>query len=206
MKIKFIWNEAKVSEFSKRLEKVLFERQEDSLLHNSFIWSESLFEAICSGDEERVRKIMEQEIQMNGQVGTLAKDWMRNAKNLMICYVANLTYRMIRDQALDEEIAYSISDEKIVIDQMTEQLGTSASYLGLIFKKSEGMTLHQFIMQEKLERGKNLLRYSDYDLHTISQYLGFASQSHFGREFKKYTGDTPAAYRSRKNQLYREKL
>ena len=76
----------------------------------------------------------------------------------------------------------------------------SASYLGLIFRKSEGMTLHQFIVREKVERGKNLLRYSDYDLHTISQYLGFASQSHFGREFKKvyrrYPGGLPRPEKS----------
>lgn len=259
MKVQLKWNEDKMDELSHRLEKILFQRQESGILHNTALWSEGIFEAVCSGDEDRVRELMEQEIRLEGEAGILARDPFRSLRDLVICSVATVTAHIIREGILDSEMAYSISDaciqmvedtrreeelfevagafcltlcrhvkkwkseyhplvrqtkeyvfkhfhEKIVIEDMAAQLGVSASYLGLIFRKSEGMTLHQFIVREKVERGKNLLRYSDYDLHTISQYLGFASQSHFGREFKKYTGDTPAAYRARKNQLYRDYL
>ena len=259
MKVKLKWNQNKIDELSHRLEKILFQRQESGILHNTALWADGIFEAVCSGDEAKVRQMMEQEIRLEGEAGVLAMDQLRSLKNLMICSVATVTSHIIREGILDSEMAYSISDaciqmventrreeelfevagafcltlcrhvkkrkseyhplvrqakeyvfkhfhEKIVIEDMAAQLGTSASYLGLIFRKSEGMALHQFIAGEKVERGKNLLRYSDYDLHTISQYLGFASQSHFGREFKKYTGYTPAAYRSLKNQLYRENL
>lgn len=259
MKIQLIWNESKMNELSHRLEKVIFHRQESGILHNSFLWSEGIFEAVCSGDEVQVQKLMEQEIHLEGEVGQVANDRLRNFKDLLICSVANLSFRIIREQILDSEMAYSISDaciqmvedskcenelmeaaaafcltfcryvqkrtseyhplirqakeyvfkhfhEKIVIEQMAEKLNVSSSYLGMIFKQSEGMTLHQFIMQEKIQRSKNLLRYSDYELCTISQYLGFASQSHFGREFKKYAGCTPSSYRSMNNHLYRDGL
>jgi AraC-like DNA-binding protein len=44
---------------------------------------------------------------------------------------------------------------------------------------------------------KNLLIYSDYTIEKIALYLGFSSQSHFGKVFKKYTEMTPNAYRKR---------
>lgn len=259
MRVQLKWNQTKMNELSHRLEKVLFTRQEAGILHNSYLWSENIFEAVASGDESRVQGLFGEEISLEGEAGVLARDQLRSVKNLMICSVASLISRITREEVLDSEIAYSISDaciqlvedtqreeeifevaaafcltlcryvkkrnqeyhplarqakeyifkhfhEKIVIEEMAEQLGTSSSYLGKIFRKSEDMTLHQFIMAEKIERGKNLLRYSDYDIHTISQYLGFSSQSHFGREFKKIVGCTPALYRNLKNQMYRENM
>ena len=128
-------------------------------------------------------------------------------KNLIICSVSNMTfqeYHPLVRQA--REYVFQHFHEKIMIEDMARHLGTSATYLGMVFHKSEGITLHQFILQEKIDRAKNLLRYSDYDIFTIGQYLGFASQSHFGKKFKEYTGYTPAKYRSLNNSLYREKM
>lgn len=259
MNIKLNWNQGKMDELSNRLETILFQRQEAGILHNTSLWADEIFEAVASGDEAKVQKCLKQEITLHGEAGILARDQMRSLKNLTICSVANVIFRMIREEGMDSEMAYSISDaciqmvedtrqeeeifevaaafcltlcrfvkkrnfeyhplvrqakeyvfkhfhERIVIDEMAKYLGTSATYLGMIFHKSEGMTLHQFIMQEKTERAKNLLRYSDYDIYTIGQYLGFASQSHFGKKFKEYTGYTPAQFRSAKNQRYREKM
>lgn len=259
MQIRLRWNQNKMDELSHRLEDVLFQRQEAGLLHNTSLWVDGIFEAIVSGDEAKLRSCMEQEIQLNGEAGRLARDQLRNLKNLMICSVANVVFRMIREGFLDSEIAYSISDasiqmvedtrreeeifevaaafcltlcryvkkknseyhplvrqakeyvfkhfhEKILVDKMAESLGTSATYLGKIFRESEGITLHAFILQEKMERARNLLRYSDYEIRIIGQYLGFSTQSHFGKKFRDYTGYTPAKYRSLNNQSYREKF
>ena len=57
------------------------------------------------------------------------------------------------------------------------------------------MTLTDFILGEKIEEAKRLLRYSDKSLTLIADYLGFSSQSHFTRIFKKYRGQTPREYR-----------
>lgn len=259
MEVQFKWNQKKMDELSKRLEEILFQRQESGMLHNTPLWNEDLVEAILSGEESRVRRFLEEKIRLEGEAGHLAGDRLRNWKNLMICVVSNICTKILRQEEMDSEIIYSIADaciqvveearaeeellevaaaycltlcryikkshaqyhplvrqakdyvfkhfhEKIVIGDMVEQLGTSSSYLGMVFRQNEDITLHQFIMKEKVERGKNLLRYSDYSLQSIGQYLGFASQSHFGREFKKYTGVTPADYRARKNQAYRERM
>ena len=47
------------------------------------------------------------------------------------------------------------------------------------------------------EEAKRLLRYSDKSLTAISNYLGFSSQSHFSRVFKKYASCAPGEYRAK---------
>ena len=44
---------------------------------------------------------------------------------------------------------------------------------------------------------KNLLTYSPYSYIEIATYLGFSSQSHLGKVFKKYTDMTLRQYRER---------
>lgn len=56
-------------------------------------------------------------------------------------------------------------------------------------------TLTDFILKEKVEEAKRLLRYTDKHATAIAVYLGFSSQSHFANVFKKYTGKPPSEYR-----------
>ena len=46
-----------------------------------------------------------------------------------------------------------------------------------------------------METAKNMLIYSSYSYSRIAAYLGFASQSHLGTEFKKLTGMTLKTFR-----------
>ena len=50
------------------------------------------------------------------------------------------------------------------------------------------------------EEAKRLLRYTDKPITSISAYLGFSSQSHFSRVFKKYANCLPNEYRKRHNK------
>ena len=79
---------------------------------------------------------------------------------------------------------------------MAEEFFFSRPYLSEKFKKETGQTLTDFILQEKTEEAKRLLRYSEKSLSAIAAYLAFSSQGHFARVFKKYAGVTPNDYRT----------
>ena len=81
------------------------------------------------------------------------------------------------------------------VDELAKALFISRTHLAAKFKKETGMTLTDFILREKVEEAKRLLRYSDKSLSLIADYLGFSSQSHFTKTFKKYTSKTPGEYR-----------
>ena len=69
------------------------------------------------------------------------------------------------------------------------------NYLSELFRKTEGITISNYIFQEKLKLIKNMLIYSRYSYNEIASYLGFSSQSHLGMRFKKSTGMTLHQYR-----------
>lgn len=101
---------------------------------------------------------------------------------------------------------YKHFHEKIIIKDMAESLGVSTEYLSRIFHASEGMKLIDFIQKERVERGKNLLIYSDRSIQDIGSYLAFSTQSHFSEVFKRYTGSTPARYRLQYSSQYRNHI
>ena len=85
--------------------------------------------------------------------------------------------------------------EEIFCKKMASDLGVSPEYLSRTFHKAEGITLKQYILEERIERAKNLLRFSDRSVSEIARYLAFSSSSHFALAFRKKTGKSPTSYR-----------
>lgn len=71
----------------------------------------------------------------------------------------------------------------------------NANYLSALFRRSEGMTISEYILLEKIKLVKNMLIYSHYSYSQIASYLGFCSQSYLGEKFKKITGITLNQFR-----------
>ena len=87
--------------------------------------------------------------------------------------------------------------ETISVEKMAGEFFLSRPYLSSKFRQETGQTLTDFILKEKTEEAKRLLRYSEKSLSAISAYLGFSSHGHFARVFKKYAGMTPGEYREK---------
>lgn len=90
--------------------------------------------------------------------------------------------------------------ETISVEAIADELFLSRPYLSKKFKEETGETLTDFILKEKTEEAKRLLRYTDKTVTAISVYLGFSSPGHFSRVFKKYAGKTPHEYREKQTQ------
>lgn len=85
--------------------------------------------------------------------------------------------------------------EKIYLSDMAENLGISETYLSRLFKKETGERLQDYIINERLERAANLLKYSDEPISNIAEYVNFPSQSYMGKIFKKRYHLSPKKYR-----------
>ena len=85
--------------------------------------------------------------------------------------------------------------EPVNIEALSKAVFVSRTHLAVKFKKETGMTLTEFVLKEKIEEGKRLLRYTAKSLSAIAAYLGFSSPSHFSNVFRKYAGCLPSEYR-----------
>lgn len=86
---------------------------------------------------------------------------------------------------------------KLTVQEIADHIGLEPNYLSALFRKKEGITLKQYILNQKLDLVQKMLTYSPYSYIEIATYLGFSSQSHMGAEFKKATGMTPRQYREK---------
>jgi len=86
-------------------------------------------------------------------------------------------------------------DEKLYLDDLSEEVGLAPEYLCRRFKIETHMTITQYIQQLRVNEAIWLLRYTDKNIMAIAQSVGFQSQSNFAQVFLKHTGQTPTNYR-----------
>lgn len=237
----------------KHFNDILFENHENNVHHNPYDQEMREFGSIENGDLIQLEKSLQEDY--DGTIGTLAKDSLRNLKNLGIVLVTLASRAAIRG-GLSPEISFSLSDsyiqqieeckdlalvaplahkaefqyaemvheikekqkgilkkqknprinkckdfifshlhDRITLEDLAAEADCNPNYLSQLFKECEGISISGYILQEKINRAKNLLIYSDYSYIEIATYLGFSSQSHLGTQFKKHTGYTLRQYR-----------
>ena len=72
----------------------------------------------------------------------------------------------------------------------------SPYHFARMFKQSTGLTPHQYLVKQRLEKAKELLRYSEFAIADIGEQVGYKNPSHFARVFRKHIKLTPKTYRN----------
>jgi AraC-like DNA-binding protein len=83
----------------------------------------------------------------------------------------------------------------LALGDLAGACGLSVRHFTRAFHESTGMPPHKWLLRRRIERAQSLLRGSKLTLIDIAADCGFASQSHFGREFLKTMGLSPGAWR-----------
>jgi AraC family transcriptional regulator len=98
---------------------------------------------------------------------------------------------------LKEAIAYINDnlDQNLSLFEISAIVQMSPHYFASLFKQSTGMAPHQYITQCRIEKAKYLLSKQELSVIQVSQFVGFQSQSHFAKVFRKYVGVTPQAFK-----------
>jgi AraC family transcriptional regulator len=82
-----------------------------------------------------------------------------------------------------------------ISDFIAKELGYDYSYLSNLFSSVEGTTIEKYIVQQKIEKVKELLTYDELSLTEISYQLDYSSVQHLSKQFKKITGFSPSQYK-----------
>jgi AraC family transcriptional regulator len=64
------------------------------------------------------------------------------------------------------------------------------------FKQAIGTSPYQYLLQQRVERAKQLLKKTERLIADIALECGFSSHSHLSKQFRQLTGITPTAYRA----------
>ena len=72
----------------------------------------------------------------------------------------------------------------------------SPSHFSRVFRTSFGLTPYQFVMRERVEEAKHMLAETKLSSSQIAMAIGFSSQSHFVKVFRRFAGVSPKQYRA----------
>lgn len=89
------------------------------------------------------------------------------------------------------------------VEQMNEnysayierEVGRDYHYLSTLFSTMESITIEKYIINQKIERVKELIRYDELSLSEIAYKLGYSSVAHLSNQFKKVTGLTASQFK-----------
>ena len=85
--------------------------------------------------------------------------------------------------------------ENISLSDLAGRVYLNEQYLMRIFKKATGMSILEFITDERMHLARELLTDTDYPINRVADTVGYNNYSYFTRIFKRSTGMTPQGYR-----------
>jgi len=80
-------------------------------------------------------------------------------------------------------------------EYITREVGKDYHSLSTLFSSIENITIEHYIILQRIERAKELLKYGELSLNEIAYTLGYSSVQHLSAQFKNVTGMTPGAFK-----------
>lgn len=108
-------------------------------------------------------------------------------------YGGGIAERQLR-QVLD--YIHDHLDQDLKLADLATVVGMSQFHFSHVFKQALGVAPYQYLLQQRVERAKHLLKHTDQSIMDIAFLCGFNSHSHLSKQFRQLTGMTPKAYRT----------
>lgn len=112
-------------------------------------------------------------------------------------------------QFIDEKDASSISaielakayidahlDEALSMAQVSNYLSLNYSYFSKLFKAKLGISFKKYLINERMEKAKILLKNPTNKVYEVAQQIGYDNAQNFSRAFKNHYGYSPKEYRT----------
>jgi AraC-like DNA-binding protein len=110
-----------------------------------------------------------------------------DAKSRIIEKIKNTIIQLIHHSGEDLKENYST--------YIQTHLNKDYNYLSSLFSEVEGTTIEKYIINQKIEKVKELLVYDELTLSEIAYKLGYSNVAHLSAQFKKVTGLTPTYFK-----------
>lgn len=133
----------------------------------------------------------------------------KNYFELCNSYLMELLLRMSRHVSEKEVPAYQRNEQieqavqllhqnfnnDLQIQQYAQQCNVSTCWFIRSFRERMGMTPQKYLTAIRINKAKELLRSSSYNISEIAAVVGYQNPLYFSRIFKKCTGCSPMAYK-----------
>lgn len=152
------------------------------------------FKAVGLGEIELARDLeAEQEEEVKEKLAELGFEWLDNRKFVFVERIKSAVIAYIHHG--------KNNGEESLTTHIQNTIDKDYSSLSSLFTITQGITIEQYAIQQRIEKAKELLLYDELNLNEISWNLGYSSVQHLSSQFKKLTGLTPTQFKKLKNNL-----
>ena len=124
---------------------------------------------------------------LRGILAESGLELLEDKKMALVVQIRNLLLELIDNPEELPNVNYS--------EYLSEKLNLDYTYLSNVFSEAKGITVQEFIIRQKVERVKELLKNEQLSLTDISFRLNYSSVAHLSNQFKNNTGVSPSSYR-----------
>ncbi len=100
----------------------------------------------------------------------------------------------VRSEDIKEYIDNHFTEYGFSTSDIVKRFKFSVSHLSAIFKKTEGVTIVDYITNKKIERAAQLIRESEFSIKYISSLVGYDNIQYFSKVFKRIMEISPTDY------------
>ena len=96
------------------------------------------------------------------------------------------------------ELVYNMNNVNSIIrksDYLIEKIGLSYQHMSKLFSKYEKTTLEKYIINQKINKAKELIKTDEYTLSEIAYMMDYSSVQHLSNQFKKITGQSVSEFK-----------
>ncbi len=86
-------------------------------------------------------------------------------------------------------------DQNIRLQMLAKAAGLSVYHFARVFKDEVGVPPHGYLLQQRVERAREMLANTELPLSKGALAAGFADQSHLARHFRRFLGVSPSLVR-----------
>lgn len=148
-----------------------------------------------------VRNVVLGEVEVSGESNQLPMENIRHVlhengfeliEDRRVKTIENIKHAVLKLVQNDyEKNPLRIKDSEFI----AREVGQDYHSLSTLFSSVEGITIEQYIILQKVERVKELLKYGEMTLSEIAYTMGYSSVAHVSNQFKKVTGMTPSQFK-----------
>lgn len=85
--------------------------------------------------------------------------------------------------------------EPLSVENIAKRANLSPSWFSTLFKRTYGVSPHQFLLGLRINHAADLLRTTELSIENIAIYCGFADVYHFSKSFRNKMGESPTEFR-----------
>src|SRR5258706_1110303 len=94
-----------------------------------------------------------------------------------------------------KELVHAKIEDDLVLDEMSQSVGLSTAHFARMVRKSTVDTPHQFVLRQRIERARAMLRAPNARILDVAVACGFKTQQHFAQVFRDVCRVSPTEYR-----------